>query len=411
MPRLINPNRLARLLADFAEFGKTANQGVTRLTLTAEDKQARDYLVQLAQEAGFQVKVDPIGNLFIRRQGNNSALKPILLGSHLDSQPQGGRFDGAYGVIAGLEVLLSLNDHQIDTERHIDLMSWTNEEGARFAPAMFGSAVFVGNLALDKAVKIQDKSGISMQTALEQIGYAGTADFSDYQAEAALELHIEQGPILENLNRPIGVVTGALGQKWYQIRFTGEAGHAGTTPMNMRKDAGVGMAQAICQLHQLGLAEIEQQGRITVGQIQLSPNSPNVIPAEAYFTLEIRHPNAKRLAELDKQVHELLQQIAQAVNLSVEIKQVVELAPIQFDEKCLSLIKSTADELRYPYLELVSGAGHDACQLAQRFPTAMIFIPCVKGISHNEAEDIRIEWAEAGAELLAQTTLKLAQGC
>jgi len=274
----VNNSRLLHLLDVFSQFGKTPLNGVTRLALSSEDKLARDYLIKLSKEAGFSIKIDAIGNIFIRRSGKDNRLAPILIGSHGDSQPLGGRYDGIYGVLAGLEVLLSLNDHNIETERPIDLVMWTNEEGARFSPAMLGASVFIGNLSLIAALSEKDKDGISVEEALNNINYLGTDDFSSYHPYAVLELHIEQGPVLENNQTEIGVVTGALGQSWYQIKLMGLSSHAGTTPMNMRQDASVGMANAIVKFNKLGLREVVNQGRVTVGQIKLTPNSPNVIP-------------------------------------------------------------------------------------------------------------------------------------
>lgn len=404
----INSQRLWDLLDRFADFGRTPNNGVTRLTLSDEDKRARDELIRLAQQAGFCVKIDAIGNIFIRRKGKNPTALPVLIGSHIDSQPQGGRFDGIYGVLAGLEVLLTLNDLQIETEHPIDLVSWTNEEGARFAPAMMGAAVFSEKLALTDTWAKLDSKGISVKQALEQIGYLGNDDVSQYQAKAALEIHIEQGPVLEKNDKDIGIVTGALGQNWYQIQFEGLASHAGTTPMNMRQDAGLGMAKAMVALNQLGWEEIPAQGRVTVGRILLEPNSPNVIPDKAYFTLEVRHPDKVSLERIDQQVHSLLQNIAEENQLKVSIKQVVQLSPLQFDANLQQDIESAVKKLGYSYQPIISGAGHDSCHLNSKFPTAMIFIPCIDGLSHNEAENIKPEWSEKGGNVLLNTVVKLA---
>lgn len=404
----INTARLLKLIDDFAQFGRTEKGGVTRLTLSDEDKQARDYFVQIVKEAGFSVQVDGIGNIFVRRLGLQPNLSPILLGSHGDSQPLGGRYDGIYGVLAGLEVLLSLNDQRIETVRSIDLVMWTNEEGARFAPAMMGAAVFTGKLSLNDALKIQDKDGLIIKDELERIGYLGQADFSQYKAHAALEVHIEQGPILERNQTDVGVVTGALGQRWYQITFDGLASHAGTTPMNMRQDAAVGMAKAIVKFNEIGLREVLNQGRVTVGYVQLTPNSPNVIPGKAYFTLEVRHPSTVSLTQIDQEIRQILTDIATESNLSVCIKQVVTLEPLAFDVRLTDIIQNTAEALNYSWERIVSGAGHDSCHLNSKFPTAMIFIPCIDGLSHNEAENITDEWCELGGNMLLNTTLALA---
>ncbi|MBP6863178.1 MAG: Zn-dependent hydrolase [Neisseriaceae bacterium] len=404
----INPTRLNDLLDEFAQIGKTANGGVTRLALSDLDKTARDLFIAKAKAAGFGIKVDAIGNIFVRREGQQPQLSPVLMGSHGDSQPKGGRFDGIYGVLAGLEVLLSLNDQGVTTERPIDLVMWTNEEGARFAPAMMGAAVFTGKMSLEEALARTDRDGLSVGAELARIGYVGTDDFSDHQIHAALEVHIEQGPILENHGNTIGVVTGALGQRWYEVEFTGLASHAGTTPMDMRQDAGLGMAHAMVALNQLGMGEVAAGGRVTVGVTKLGPGSPNVIPASAWFTLEVRHPSADALARIDAEIGTLLPQIAEQHRLGVTIKPILSFTPLAFDPRCIQVVRETTQALGYAHEDMVSGAGHDSCHLSHIAPTAMIFIPCINGLSHNEAEDITPEWSAAGADVLAHSMLRLA---
>lgn len=405
----INAQRLNDLLDEFAQIGATPKRGVTRLALSDLDKQARDLFIAKSKAAGFSVKIDAIGNIFVRRAGTNADLDPVLMGSHGDSQPKGGRFDGIYGVLAGLEVLLSLNDQHIQTERPIDLVMWTNEEGARFAPAMMGAAVFTGKMTLEQAYASKDADGLSVGEELQRIGYVGQDDFSDYRIHAALEAHIEQGPILENHGNTIGVVTGALGQQWYEIEFTGLASHAGTTPMDMRQDAGLGMAHAMVELNKLGMAEVEAGGRVTVGVTKLGPGSRNVIPASAWFTLEVRHPSAEALTRIDADIKALMDKIAQDLRLSVSVKPILSFAPLHFDAHCIDVIRQTTQELGYAHEDMVSGAGHDSCHLSHITPTAMIFIPCINGLSHNEAEDITPEWSAAGADVLANSMVKLAK--
>ena len=331
-----------------------------------------------------------------------------MVGSHGDSQLLGGRYDGIYGVLAGLEALLSLNDYQIETERPIDLVMWTNEEGSRFSPAMMGSAVFTGKLSIEEAFRKQDKNGITVESELERIGYLGKDDFLNYRPYAALEIHIEQGPILERNHTDIGVVSGALGQNWYQIQLDGLASHAGTTPMNMRKDAGIGMAEAMMEFNKLGMKEIKHQGRVTIGSIQLTPNSPNVIPGRANFTLEIRHPDQQALNRLDKEIYKIVNNISNKYQLDAQIKQVVNLPPLVFNSDLLRIIRQIADKLGYSREDIVSGAGHDSCHLNNEMPTAMIFIPCIDGLSHNEQENITDEWCEKGGNILFNMLLKLA---
>ncbi len=407
-PININAQRLSNLLDEFAQIGKTANGGVTRLALSDLDKEARDLFIAKARAAGFSIKIDAIGNIFVRRSGTQPDLAPVLMGSHGDSQPKGGRFDGIYGVLAGLEVLLSLNDQGIETLRPIDLVMWTNEEGARFAPAMMGAAVFTGKMTLAEALARTDRDGLSVGAELARIGYVGTDDFGDYAIHAALELHIEQGPILENHGNTIGVVTGALGQKWYEVAFTGLASHAGTTPMDMRQDAGLGMAHAMVALNQLGMGEVAAGGRVTVGVTKLGPGSPNVIPASAWFTLEVRHPSAEALNRIDAEVSALMVKIAADHRLSVVVKPILSFTPLAFHPHCIDVVREVAQTLGYAHEDMVSGAGHDSCHLSHIAPTAMIFIPCINGLSHNEAEDITPEWSAAGADVLAHSMVCLA---
>ncbi|MDF0606679.1 Zn-dependent hydrolase [Neisseriaceae bacterium TC5R-5] len=403
----INSQRLLQWSKDFAAIGATAKGGVTRLALTDVDKQARDLFVQLAQAAGCSIKIDAIGNIFARRAGRHPDNKPVLTGSHGDSQPQGGRFDGIYGVLAGLEVLYTLNDHQISTEHPIDLVMWTNEEGSRFAPALIGSSVFIGQTALAEALATCDSDGHSMAQELERIGYAGRDDFSQYTIHASLEVHIEQGPVLENRHKTIGAVTGALGQKWYEIRFTGMAAHAGTTPMDARQDALLGLARAVDQINAIGLAEMPD-GRATVGMVRIGPNSRNVVPAEAFFSVEFRHSSAAALERMDGALRQAVANIASELQLEYQLDTLMSLAPIHFNQHCVEVVRSSAEQLGYSQQDIVSGAGHDSCNISKVAPTAMIFIPCIKGISHNELEDITPEWSEAGANVLLHSLLKLA---
>ena len=403
----INPQRLQKFQDDFAQFGKTDKGGLNRLTLTDEDKQARDLFVALAKQAGCTIKVDAIGNIFARRAGSEPDLPAVLTGSHTDSQPLGGRFDGTYGVLAALEALYSLNDHDIQTRHPIDLVVWTNEEGARFAPAIVGSSVFCGQVALQDALAKTDLDGKTMGEELKRIGYAGVDDFSDYKIHAAIEVHIEQGTILEDSHDLIGAVPGAMGQKWYEVTFTGMAAHAGTTPMTKRRDALLGLSEAVLAINQIGHDE-NPNGRATVGMTRLSPASRNVIPGEAWFSVEFRHPSEERLLVMDGKLRETLDKIALRYNLQVAIKPILSFAPVYFDQDLVQTIRQTAKELGYPCQDIVSGAGHDACNVNFIAPTAMIFIPCVDGISHNEKEDITPEWANAGAHTLLNTLVKLA---
>lgn len=295
----INSKRLQKWIRDFAKIGGTPKGGVHRLTLTDLDKQARDLFVELAEEAGCSIKIDSMGNIFARRSGEDNTLNPILIGSHIDSQPLGGKYDGIYGVLAALEVIYSLNDHKIKTDRPIDVVSWTNEEGARFAPAMIGSAIFSRLMPVNEGWACKDASGKTIKDELTKIGYAGKDNFSQYKIHASLELHIEQGPILENNNELIGIVTGAVGQKWYDIEFTGVASHAGTTPMEVRQDALLGLAEAVIRVNQIGKEEMPE-GRATVGMVKTIPNSRNVISNKAWLSVEFRHPSERGLDRMNQ---------------------------------------------------------------------------------------------------------------
>lgn len=404
----INSKRLQTWLADFAIIGATPNGGVHRLTLTDLDKQARDLFVSLAKKAGCSIKIDAMGNIFARRSGEDNRLSPVLIGSHIDSQPLGGKYDGIYGVLAALEVVYSLNDHNIKTDRPIDVVSWTNEEGSRFAPAMIGSAVFSGLTTLQDGWSCIDSEGNTIKQELERIGYAGKDNFSNYKIHASLELHIEQGPILENHNELIGIVTGALGQKWYDVEFTGMASHAGTTPMEVRQDALLGLAEAVLEVNTIGKNE-KPEGRATVGMVKITPNSRNVISDKAWFSVEFRHPSEKGLQRMDQQLSEKVHQIAEKLNLTYSIRSILSFPPLPFDKTCIEVVRKIAQNLNYPHRTMVSGAGHDSCNISKIAPTSMIFIPCIKGISHNEKEEIKPEWMSAGANVLLNAVKHLSK--
>ncbi|WLT05674.1 M20 family metallo-hydrolase [Gilliamella apis] len=404
----INIARLEKLLDDFAQIGKTKNGGVTRLTLTSLDKQARDLLIQISQSAGFKVRVDAIGNIFIRRKGLKD-LPVVMTGSHGDSQPKGGRYDGIYGVLAGLEVLLTLNDYNIQTNHPIELVMWTNEEGSRFAPAMMGSAVFTGKLDLKQAYAIKDQDGITVKQALEDIGYLGNTKIANHSIKAIIEVHIEQGPILEQQNQTIGIVKGAFAQRWYEVTLTGLAAHAGTTPVNMRQDAVVGLSESVTALNRLALHPDSKDIRLTVGMITVSPNSRNVVADHCFFTIDLRHYDSELLANFETLIYAQLSEIAEKLNLKLEIKKVLSMPSIHFEPNCIASVRKAAIKNNYSAIEMVSGAGHDACHLSSIAPTSMIFIPCIKGISHNEAESITTSWCKAGADVLLDTLLELSQ--
>lgn len=400
----INGQRLWDSLMEMAQIGATPKGGVSRLALTEEDRLGRDLFRQWAIEAGCTVKVDAMGNMFARRAGRNDSLPPVVTGSHGDSQPAGGKFDGIYGVLAGLEVIRSLNDQGIDTERSIEVINWTNEEGSRFAPAMIASGVYTGVFDLEYGLSRTDAQGISIGQALQQIGYAGSEPMGNRAIHAAFELHIEQGPILEAEDLSIGVVTGAQGQRWYEIELHGRSAHAGTTPMNHRLDALLGLARIVEAVNAMGLAQGDE-GRATVGWLQVYPNSRNVVPGRAVFSVEFRHPDEGVLKQLDAQLRREVAEIAAATGLGHELKQIFQYAPIAFDTGCIDEVQRATEALSYSNKRMISGAGHDACYLSRVAPTAMIFVPCVDGLSHNEAEHIHPHWCEAGGNVLLNAVL------
>ncbi|ANJ98807.1 Zn-dependent hydrolase [Serratia plymuthica] len=403
MTQQVNGERLWQSLRDMAQFGAIPKDGVTRLALSEEDRQARDQLRAWALEAGCSVRVDRMGNMFLRREGTRPELAPVVTGSHVDSQPNGGRFDGIYGVLAGLEVIRTLNDRQIATERALEVVNWTNEEGARFAPAMIASGVFAGVFDEEYGLSRRDAQGISIGEALKQIGYDGEDPVGGRPIHAAFELHIEQGPILEAENVEIGVVTSAQGQRWYELEILGFSAHAGTTPMERRRDALLGFAAMVTAVNQIGL-DFMPDARATVGMAQITPNSRNVVPGKVFFSVEFRHPQEAVLEQMERR---LLAAVAEvdAGTLSTRAERIFQYQPIRFDQGCIDSVRQATQALGYSHRDMVSGAGHDACYLSRVAPTAMIFIPCVDGISHNELEDISPAWATAGANVLLNALL------
>jgi len=400
----VNGERLWDSLMEMAQIGGTPKGGVSRLALTDEDRRGRDLFVAWCTAAGCSIRVDAMGNIFARRAGRLDHLAPVLTGSHGDSQPAGGKFDGIYGVLAGLEVLRTLNDLGIETDRPIEVVNWTNEEGSRFAPAMISSGVYAGVFDLEYGLSREDKAGVSIGQALQQIGYAGPHPVGGQAVHAAYELHIEQGPILEAQDLTIGVVTGAQGQRWYEVELSGRSAHAGTTPMDHRLDALLGFARVVEAVNQIGLAQ-GAEGRATVGMANIFPNSRNVVPGRVFFSVEFRHPDETVLGVQDQQLHEAVARIAEGIGLQASVKQIFQYAPIAFDKDCVDVVQTAAQVLGYSHRRMISGAGHDACYLNQVAPTAMIFVPCVDGLSHNEAEEIHPHWSTAGADVLLQAIL------
>ncbi len=368
------------------------------------DKRGRDRFRAHCEAAGLTVRIDAIGNMFARRPGRDPSRLPVLFGSHLDSQPSGGKFDGALGVLAGLEVMRSLNDLGVVTEASIELVNWTDEEGSRFGHSLMGSGVWSGIYPLDKAYSLTDTQGVTVQTALNSIGYNGPEPAAPFPADAYFELHIEQGPILEREEKQIGIVTGAQAQVWYEAVATGQDSHAGTTPPSARKDALVCAARIIDLVDRMMRARGED-GRGTVGQLHVLPNSRNVIPGEVRFSVEFRHPDEAEVDRLDAQFPREACFIARDCGVALELTKLFRIPAQPFDPACVELVRQGAAKLGYSAREIVSGAGHDAVYVARHVPTAMIFTPCKDGLSHNEAESIQPEEAEAGCQVLFEAVL------
>lgn len=403
----INAERLWSTLNEMARIGATPAGGVTRLTLSDEDRQGRDLLRQWAQEAGFPCAVDSMGNMFIRRAGKNPQLAPVLTGSHVDSQPLGGRYDGIYGVLAGLEALRTLNERGIETERDIVLVNWTNEEGARFAPAMLASGVWAGQFSEAFALARKDRDGISVGAALEAIGYRGERPTAAFPVHACYEVHIEQGPILEEEDVDIGLVHAAMGQRWFNVTLEGFSAHAGTTPMGSRRDALTAFAELALAVEQIGIAH-NPDGRATIGMAQVIPGSRNVVPGRVECSVEFRHPQSSALEAMEQALRHAADTLARR-GVQAQIERIFDYAPIAFNAQCLARSEQAVQMLGYSARRMVSGAGHDTCYISKVAPASMIFIPCEKGISHNEAENILPTWAEKGANVLLHSVLLAAR--
>ncbi|MBR0665884.1 Zn-dependent hydrolase [Roseomonas hellenica] len=400
----IDGKRLWDSLMAMAEIGATPKGGVRRLTLTDVDKRGRDQFRTWCEALGLQVRVDAIGNMFARREGRDPSRLPVLFGSHLDSQPTGGKFDGALGVIAGLEVMRTLNDLNIATEAPIELVNWTDEEGSRFGHSLMGSGTWAGIYGLDKTYALKDAEGVTVGEALEGIGYKGEHAAKPFPADAYFELHIEQGPILEREGKEVGIVTGAQAQVWYDAVVTGQDAHAGTTPPSARKDALLTAARIIDLVDKL-MRERGDDGRGTVGWLQVVNASRNVVPGEVRFSIEFRHPETAVIEELAAGFPAMAEAIATANRTPLELTQLFKIPHQPFDPGCVDLVRQAAARLGYSTREIISGAGHDAVYVARSVPTAMIFTPCKDGLSHNEAESIQPEEAEAGAQVLFQAIL------
>lgn len=403
----INGERLWQSLMTLARIGATAKGGVARLALTDLDRQGRDLVVGWAKELGLSVTVDQIGNVFMRREGSDHSLPPIVTGSHLDTQPTGGKFDGNYGVLAGLEVVRTLNDHGVQTRAPIEVAIWTNEEGSRFVPVMMGSGVFCGAFTLEHAYAARDTQGLSVRDELAAIGYLGDQVPGQHPIGAYFETHIEQGPVLEDANVTIGVVQGALGQRWFDCVVHGMEAHAGPTPMGLRRDA-LQVATRVMQEVVAIAHRHAPHGRGTVGMVHVHPNSRNVIPGRVSFSVDFRNHTDASVEQMAKALQEFVRSHATQTGLAIDLEPVVSFTAQQFHPECVQAIEQAAQALGLSHMPVVSGAGHDAVYAATCAPAGMIFIPCKDGISHNEIEDALPEHITAGGNVLLHAMLRKA---
>jgi beta-ureidopropionase / N-carbamoyl-L-amino-acid hydrolase len=403
-PLRINAQRLWSSLMALAEIGATPKGGVCRLALTDQDQQGRALVTAWAKDAGMSVTLDQVGNCFMRRAGRNPDLPPIMAGSHIDTQPTGGKFDGNYGVLAALEVVRTLNDHNIVTEAPIEVVFWTNEEGSRFVPVMMGSGVFGGAFSLASVYAATDRDGHTVEAELRRIEALGAEVPGEHPVGAYFEAHIEQGPVLEDAGVTIGVVSGVLAIRWFDCVVTGQEAHAGPTPMALRKDA----LQVALQLMQATVEVAHQyppHGRGTVGMVDVFPNSRNVIPGQVKFSMDLRHASDAVVDEMAASIHALATQLRVQTGLAITITPASAYPAQPFDADCMAQVAQAAQALGYSHMPVVSGAGHDAVYLARLAPTGMIFVPCKDGISHNELEDAAPADLEAGANVLLQVML------
>ena len=403
----INSDRLWDSLMDMAKIGPGIAGGNNRQTLTDEDAEGRRVFQQWCEAEGMTMGLDKLGNMFARREGADSSLPPVMVGSHLDTQPTGGKYDGVLGVLAGLEIIRTLNDTGIKTKHPIEVVNWTNEEGARFSPPMMASSVFAGMYTTEWVYAREDADGKTVGGELERIGWLGDEEVGARKMAAFFELHIEQGPILENENVEVGVVTHGQGLKWLQVTLNGKSSHTGSTPMPNRINAGLGMARITQLVDEIAWSHAPLAVG-AVGHCDIYPNSRNIIPEKAVFTIDFRHPSQDVIDDMEQRLREGAQKIIDDIGLTMDIEQVGQFDPVTFDKGCVSAVRRAAERLGYTHRNIVSGAGHDACLINRVAPTAMIMCPCVGGLSHNETEEIRQEWAAAGTDVLFHAVLETA---
>ncbi|WP_338846947.1 Zn-dependent hydrolase [Massilia sp. W12] len=403
----IDGARLWQALMDLAQIGATEKGGVKRLALSDLDKQGRDLVLAWGRAEGLQISIDQIGNVFMRRPGRNPDLPPVVAGSHIDTQPTGGKFDGNYGVLAALEVVRTLNQHGIETEAPIEVAFWTNEEGSRFVPVMMGSGVFCGAFSLQHAYDAKDVAGLRVEDELRRIGYLGDEIPGQHPMRAYFEAHIEQGPVLEDADKVIGVVPAVMGLSWYDCVVQGMEAHAGPTPMHLRRDA-LQIATRIMQETVAIANRYPPYGRGTVGYVQVFPNSRNVIPGQVKFSIDLRNVNEELLDKMHQEITSFVAATAADSGLSISLERVSYYPPCPFHPECVDAVRQATAQLGYSTMDVVSGAGHDAIYAARVAPAGMIFVPCKDGISHNEIEDAQAAHLEAGANVLLHAMLRMA---
>ncbi len=403
----INGDRLWQSLMEMAKIGATAKGGCCRLTLTDLDKEARDLFVGWCKEIGCTVTVDQMGNIFARRSGTDNSLPPVMTGSHLDTQPTGGKFDGVFGVLAGLEVMRTLHENKVETKAPIEITVWTNEEGSRFAPAMMGSGVVAGRFTLEEILAKTDIDGKVFGEELSRIGYAGDLPAAQRPIGAFFEAHIEQGPYLEAEEKTIGVVNKGQGQRWYDVTITGRESHAGTTPMPLRHDALAAAAKLINEVERIANAH-QPHACGTVGFVQVHPNSRNTIPGQIKMSVDLRNPDDAILSQMDEELKAFCERLPALASVEVDLDPIWYYAPVIFAEDCINAVREGAKKHGYSHMDIFAGAGHDACYIADFAPASMIFIPCENGISHNETENVVPADVVAGCNVLLSAMLERA---
>jgi len=404
----INGDRLWTSIMEMARIGPGVAGGNNRQTLTDADATGRAMFREWCEDAGCTVGVDQLGTMFARREGTDPGALPVYVGSHLDTQPTGGKFDGVLGVLGGLEIIRTLSDLDIRTRRPIVVVNWTNEEGTRFAPAMLASGVFAGVHDQDWAYSREDAEGLKFGDELQRIGWRGDEEVGVRKMHAFFELHIEQGPILEAEGKDIGVVTHGQGLSWTQVTITGKDAHTGSTPMPMRRNAGLAMARVLELVDEIALSH-KPDAVGAAGHIEIHPNSRNVIPGKAVFTVDFRSPQLSVIEDMERRLNVGARRITDGMGLSVGFEKVGGFDPVTFDRDCVKAVRTAAQRLGYSHRDIISGAGHDACWINRVAPTAMVMCPCVDGLSHNEAEEISLAWARAGAEVLFHAVVETAE--